>query len=200
MQDDCPFTDTKNIVACTAFLYGVAVTSPYNFILLSLPYIQGQMPDYPITFVATFAVNGVMVFVVFICLALPNMLSHAIKINLSLFFSGLLTLLLPLTAEAISGQAARFWVAICLMLLTGVGMGLALAQTLSYMSSMPERYMALNSMGIGFSGLISLILYGILLECFKDDDHAFALNIIFYSMNFVLMTGIASMYFIESRS
>jgi len=60
------------------------------------------MPDYPITFVATFAVNGVMVLVVLISLAAPTLLPHGIKINVSLFLSGLLTLLLPIFAETVA--------------------------------------------------------------------------------------------------
>ena len=55
------------------------------------------------------------------------------------------------------------------MFFIGVTMALALAQTLSFMSSMPEKYMALNSMGIGFSGFASLFIYVILLVSFDDD-------------------------------
>lgn len=126
------------------------------------------MPDYPITFVATFAVNGVMVVIVFICLAAPTLSTHAVKINLSLFLSGVLSLLIPLASAKLSGQLTRFWIVIFLMLFTGAFMGAALAQTLSYMSAMPERYMALNSMGIGASGLVSLAIYIILLLSYSD--------------------------------
>ena len=61
------------------------------------------MPDFPITFVVSFAVNGVMVVVVLICLAKPRLASHPIKINLALFLSGLLTLLVPLAVRACPG-------------------------------------------------------------------------------------------------
>ena len=56
------------------------------------------------------------------------------------------------------------------MVQIGVTMGLALAGSLSYMSLMPEQYMALNSMGIGFSGLISLLINTLMLLAMKDDD------------------------------
>ena len=89
------------MVKWAAFLYGVAVTSPYNFITLTLPYFENQMPDYPITYFVTFAVNGVMVIVVFICLAKPHIATHAVKVNFSLFVSGFLTLLLPFLVHAL---------------------------------------------------------------------------------------------------
>ena len=67
----CPFKDDGNIVAWCSFLYGLAVTNPYNFITFSLPFLAEKMPDYPIAYVVTFAVNGVMVLVVLVCLAWP---------------------------------------------------------------------------------------------------------------------------------
>ena len=56
------------------------------------------------------------------------------------------------------------------MFFIGITMALALAQTLSFMSSMPEKYMALNSLGIGFSGFVSLFIYLILIVCFDDSQ------------------------------
>ena len=85
------------------------------------------MPDYPITFVASFAVNGVMVLIVFLSLTFPTLSTHAIKINLSLFLSGVLALMIPLLVEVIDSQLAKFWLSILLMLLIGVTMGVALA-------------------------------------------------------------------------
>ena len=98
-QKDCPYVDQGSIAAWSAFLYGVAVTSPYNFITLTLPFFEDQMPDYPISYVVTFAVNGVMVLVVIVSLAKPHLASHSIKINLSIFLSGLLTLILPIVVD-----------------------------------------------------------------------------------------------------
>ena len=159
------------------------------------------MPDYPISYFVTFAVNGVMVIVVFISLAKPQIARHSIKINLSLFISGFLTLILPLVTYYCKTQALAFWLSVLVMFFIGVTMALALAQTLSYMSLMPERYMALNSMGIGVSGLASLLLNILLLVCFGDSDsQEFTRIMTFFSIGFLMMTGIASMYFVESKS
>ena len=57
------------------------------------------MPDYPITYVVSFAVNGVMVIVVLLCLIWPQVGSHNVKIHISIFLSGLLTLFIPTAAE-----------------------------------------------------------------------------------------------------
>lgn len=95
IQLSCEHRDEGNIVAWSAFLYGLAVTSPFNFITMTLPFYAKRMPDYPIEYIVTFAVNGIMVLVVLICLAEPRIASHSVKINLSIFISGVLTLLLP---------------------------------------------------------------------------------------------------------
>ena len=67
---------------------------------------------------------------------------------------------------------------------------------------MPEKYMALNSMGIGFSGLISVLLYALLLSIYGtgDDDSEFERIMIFYTMQFLIMTLSACMYFFERKS
>lgn len=85
------------------------------------------MPDYPISYIVTFAVNGVMVLVVLICLVKPRIAPHAIKINLSLFISGLVTLMLPWTINVIEDQKTKFSIAIFFMVIIGITMGLALA-------------------------------------------------------------------------
>ena len=71
-------------------------------------------------------------------------------------------------------------------------MALALAQTLSYMSFMPEEYMGLNSFGIGFSGLFSLAVNVVLLYSFGDDDadvedenREFVRVVTYYSIGFI---------------
>ena len=86
------------------------------------------------------------------------------------------------------------------MFLIGVTMATALAQTLSYISLMPERYMALNSMGIGFSGLISLGLNSVLLLCLDGAAEDFTRVMIAYGLCFLSMMGIAAIYFLERKS
>lgn len=67
------------------------------------------------------------------------------------------------------------------------------------MSMMPEKYMALNSMGIGMSGLVSLLLYATLLKCF-DQDNEYARVLTYYIICFFLLTGVSAMYFVERKS
>ena len=88
------------------------------------------------------------------------------------------------------------------MTLIGATTALALAGTLSYMSLMPERFMALNSMGIGFSGLISLLLSSVLLLIFGSHENgdSFVCVITFYALCCLIMMASASMYFFERKS
>ena len=67
------------------------------------------------------------------------------------------------------------------------------------MSFMPERYMALNSMGIGFSGLASLTINAILLGSFEESAE-FARVMTSYTLCFLMMAAISTMYFVECKS
>ena len=67
------------------------------------------------------------------------------------------------------------------------------------MSFLPEKYMCLNSLGIGMSGLISLLINSICLLGF-DNKRDFARTMTVYTINFFIMTGVSIMYFFERRS
>ena len=54
------------------------------------------MPNYPIQFVVSFAINGVMVIVVLLSIAYQEHGSHAFKINGVFAATSLLLVLLPL--------------------------------------------------------------------------------------------------------
>ena len=71
LPESCLLEDEGNVVAWSAFLYGLAMTAPFNFITLTLPFFASKMPNYPIEYIVTFAVNGIMVLVVLVCLANP---------------------------------------------------------------------------------------------------------------------------------
>ena len=190
-------------MAWASFLYGVAVTTPFNFITLTLAYYDARMGTYPIDFVVTFAVNGVMVIVVFACLSKPRIASHAKMVNFSLLLAGVFTLLLPLVVQLSAEnnrQDLAFWLSLPLMFLVGTTQATALAQSLSYMSYMPERFMALNSMGIGFSGILSLLINVILLAWLPDASQDFTRTLISYFSCFLIMAGAASMNFVEKKS
>ena len=86
-----------------------------------------------------------------------------------------------------------------ILFLIGVCQALTFAGTLSYISMMPEKYMALNSMGIGFAGLLSFLLNGILLLCF-DEENEYERVIVYYAICFILLSGVSAMYFIERKN
>ena len=177
------------------------MTTPFNFITLTLSFYDERITNYPLDFIVTFAVNGAMVVVVFFCLAKPGIARHTIMINLAILLAGFFTLLLPFVV-VLSGdnQALAFWLTIPLMFLVGIAQATALTQTLSYMSYMPERFMALNSMGIGFSGLLSLLVNAILQLIFDSKSQDFTRTTISYFICFLIMAGASSMYFVEKNS
>ena len=54
-------------------------------------------------------------------------------------------------------------------------------------------------MGIGFSGLLSFLLQSILLICIEEDKK-FDRVLIYFSICFILMTCVASIYFLERKN
>lgn len=114
------YQDEGNIVALASFFYGMAVTSPFNFITFQLTFFERKMPDYPFSYIVTFAVNGVMVLVVLLCLAVPRIASHSVKINLALFISGLLTLFMPIVASIITNESILFVICVIFLALIGI--------------------------------------------------------------------------------
>lgn len=115
--------DKNNTIYRVSFLYGIAILAPQNAIISTLDFFNKLTPSYPISFVVSFAINGVMVIVVLLCIAYSEVGSNKIKINLMFFLTGLLLLAIPiLTAQSKIwfGELACFWIAVALMVLLGV--------------------------------------------------------------------------------
>ena len=74
----------------------MAILAPWNAVLSALDFFDAETPDYPINFVISFAINGVMVIVVLLCIAYSEMGSNGFKINFIFFLTGLILILLPL--------------------------------------------------------------------------------------------------------
>ena len=91
--------DVNNTVYWISFLYGAAILAPFNAILSTLDFFESQTPNYPITFVISFAINGVMVVVVLLCIAYSEVGSNKIKINLMFGLTALLLVLIPILVQ-----------------------------------------------------------------------------------------------------
>lgn len=61
--------DSNNRIYWVSFVYGLAMMAPWNAVLSTLDFFEAATPNYPISFVVTFAINGVMVVVVLFCIA-----------------------------------------------------------------------------------------------------------------------------------
>ena len=69
--------------------------TPWNTILSSLDFFTQEMPNYPISFVISFAVNGVMVLVILVAIAFSEYGSHATKVNLMFFLTAITLVMIP---------------------------------------------------------------------------------------------------------
>ncbi len=115
--------DVNNTVYRISFLYGAAILAPFNAILSTLDFFESQTPNYPITFVISFAINGVMVVVVLLCIAYSEVGSNKIKINLMFGLTALLLVLIPILVQQSKewfGELACFWITVTLMVMMGV--------------------------------------------------------------------------------
>ena len=106
-----------------SFLYGMAILAPFNAVLSTLDFFSAETPDYPISFVISFAINGVMVIVVLFCIAYSELGSNKVKINLMFALTALLLIVLPLLVEqsrVLFGQVVCFWLTVILLVLLGI--------------------------------------------------------------------------------
>lgn len=113
--------DKGSVILHLSFLYGVAVLSPWNAVLSTLDFFENATPNYPISFIITFAINGVMVVVVLLCIAYSDSGSHKTKVNLTFLLTALLLIILPFVTSATSkhSQSECFWITISLLVLLG---------------------------------------------------------------------------------
>ena len=113
--------EQDNTVLIVSFVYGVAVLSPFNAILSTLDFFTDAMPGYPISFVVSFAINGVMVLVVILCIAYSEVGSHKIKINLMFLLTAVLLIAVPFLTAFFAEKSAEasFWVTCTLLLVMG---------------------------------------------------------------------------------
>jgi len=149
--------DKGNKIYWVSFFYGVAVMAPWNAVLSTLDFFENATPNYPISFVVTFGINGVMVVCVVIAIAYQEKGSHASKVNLIFFLTSFLLILLPLVVTLTKdrvGELACFWIILLMLSFIGAATAISQAAVLSYMSKLPERYMAINSVAMGVSALI----------------------------------------------
>jgi hypothetical protein len=105
-----------------SFVYGVAVLAPWNAVLSTLDFFTASTPNYPISFVVSFAINGVMVVVVLLCIAYPEKGTHCVKVNLTFFLTGLCLILLPLWVNFTKtnfGETCCFWLTVASLVLLG---------------------------------------------------------------------------------
>lgn len=64
--------DKGCVILLISFIYGVATISPWNAIVSTLDFFDSEIPDYPINFFISFAINFVMVISVIFCIALSS--------------------------------------------------------------------------------------------------------------------------------
>lgn len=148
----------------------MAILAPFNAILSTLDFFDAQTPNYPINFVVSFAINGVMVFVVLICIAYSEVGSNGVKINLMFALTAMLLMILPLGVSQTKdwfGEQVCFWLTVVLLVILGILTAISQSAVLSYMSMLPDsKYMAIACFAMGVSALIQNTVRAVLLLAF----------------------------------
>ena len=96
--------------------------SPFNAVLSTLDFFEEAMPGYPISFVVSFAINGIMVVVVMACIAYPEVGSHGVKISLMFIITSVILVAIPFITDQTSSKAGpgtSFYVIVGVLCLLG---------------------------------------------------------------------------------
>lgn len=135
-----PEDDNGDHIYWVSFIYGLSIIAPWNAILSTLDFFAASTPDYPITFVVSFAINGVMVVVVLLCIAYSDRGTHAAKINMTFLLTALLLVLLPVTVNYTIrlGQSASFWITCSYLVLIGCLTAVSQSAVLAYLAKLPD--------------------------------------------------------------
>jgi hypothetical protein len=129
--------DHHNSIYWVCLIYGLAVLAPFNAVLSTQDFFAAKMPGYPIEFVLSFAINGVIFLVVIIAIAYPEKGSHGWKINTMFGLTSLILVLIPFVTILTShfyGAAVCFWATCALLVILGVVTAISQAAFFGYIS------------------------------------------------------------------
>lgn len=198
--NDCKMPIDINLtIYKISFVYGMAILAPWNAVLSTLDFFDNETPDYPINFVISFAINGVMVIVVLLCIAYSEIGSNGFKINFMFFITGIILILLPIWIDQTKvwfGQRTCFWLTVAVLVLLGALTAISQSAVLSYMAMLPDqKYMAIACFAMGVSAIIQNAIRAIVLEVFPSKDLGGVL--IYFALTSIMLFIAASFYFIE---
>ena len=115
--------DHRNCIYWVCLIYGLAVMAPFNAVLSTQDFFAQRMPGYPIEFVLSFAINGVIFFVILFVIAYPERGSHGWKLNVMFGLTSMILLLIPvitLVTAHFFGATVCFWTTCATLVLLGV--------------------------------------------------------------------------------
>ena len=180
----------------------MAILAPFNAVLSTLDFFTGETPNYPISFVISFAINGVMVIVVLLCIAYSELGSNKAKINLMFALTAMLLCVLPLIVDKsriIFGELVCFWLTVVLLVLLGILTAVSQSAVLSYMSALQDlKYMAIASFAMGVSALIQNAIRALVLLTFNSANLTGIL--IYYSITSILLLIASACYYLEKEN
>ena len=89
--------DKGNRIYITSFIYGIAMLAPWNGVLSTMSFFVNALPGTNIDFMISFAMNGIMIFIVILCVIFADSAAYRfVKINFILMITGILLVFVPL--------------------------------------------------------------------------------------------------------
>jgi len=108
--------DKGDRILMTSFIYGIAMLAPWNAVLSTMPFYIFELPGSNIDVVIAFAMNGIMIFIVVVCVIFANSAANRfIKINLILLIIALLMVFVPIIVSS-----TGYWVTVITLVVLGI--------------------------------------------------------------------------------
>ena len=114
------------------------------------------MPDYPVSFVVSFAMHGTSLIVVIIYLAYPEVGSHTLKVSIMFLINSVIMIALPFIVFVLSesaGQGTCFWIVVSILCFLGATIAISNAAVMAFMSVLPAEYMTICLTAFGVAGM-----------------------------------------------
>ena len=182
---------------------------PWNAVLSTMVFFKDELPGTNISFMISFAMNGIMVFIVIaiVFFSADKIANRFLRVHLVFLCTAPILMTIPVivheSTKAFTSLTPTYWITFFLLLIVGMGHTVPQAYSLSWIALLPEKYMGACSFGMGLSSLILNFTEAIFIAAGGSDEtneRKYIETNIYYAIAGAILVITAALYFVERDS